>query len=284
MSCRVTWGTEISREFAVPLGIKQGGINSPDFFGVYFDDLVQLLRQLQIGCHMLGLFLAVLLFADDLVLMAPTRSALNKLIDNCSIYCKKFGLSFNAKKSKVMIFSKNTVTYDSIKPVSLDGLSLEYTNNVTYLGTTIVSEKGFTFSCNNDLVKFCRASNSILTAVEKPSEEIVLQLLYTNCIPTLTYACAIKTYTSKQMQNCNTAVNDALRRIFGYNRWESIRVLRDSFGYKSITDIFGRARRKFYTVLPYHSNSIVSRIARNLPDIVEQFVVEGCLHSLSLHR
>ena len=82
-------------------------------------------------------------------------------------------------------------------------------------------------------------------------------------------ACAIKTYSSRKMQSCNTAVNDALRRIFGYNRWESIRVLRDSFGYKSITDIFGRARKKFYTILPYHYNSVVSRIARNLPDIVE---------------
>ena len=71
------------------------------------------------------------------------------------------------------------------------------------------------------------------------------------------------------MQNCNTAVNDALRLIFGYHRWESIRVLRESFGYKSLTDIFGCARKKFQYVLPYHSNSIVSRIARNLPKIVE---------------
>ena len=168
-----------------------------------------------------------------------------------------------------MIFSKNKVAYISVKPVTLDGLPIEYTNTATYLGTTIVSEKGLTFSCNNDLAKFYRASNSILTAVEKPSEEIVLQLLYTNCIPTLTYACAIKTYSSRQMQSCNTAVNDALRRIFRYNKWVSVRVLRDSFGYKSITDIFGRARKKFYTILPYHYNSVVSRIARNLPDIVE---------------
>ena len=49
MSCRVRWGTELSKEFSVPLGIKQGGINSPDFFGVYFDDLCQLLRQLQVA-------------------------------------------------------------------------------------------------------------------------------------------------------------------------------------------------------------------------------------------
>ena len=168
-----------------------------------------------------------------------------------------------------MIFSKNSVKYDHAKPVTLNGLPVDYTHSVTYLGTKIISEKGFKFACDNDLIKFYRASNSILTAVEKPSEEILLQLLYTNCIPTLTYACAVKTYSSRQMQNCNTAVNDALRRIFGYNRWESVRVLRDSFGYKSLTDIFGRARKKFYYLLPFHSNSIVSRIARNLPDIVE---------------
>ena len=69
------------------------------------------------------------------------------------------------------------------------------------------------------------------------------------------------------MQSCNTAVNDALRLIFGYNRWESVRALRDSFGYKSVTDIFGQARKKFFDRLPYQSNSIVSRLARyyNLP-------------------
>ena len=99
MSCRVKWGTELSREFTVPLGIKQGGINSPDFFGVYLDDLSKLFSQLEIGCNMFGLFLALLMFADDIVLMAPTRMALNKLIQTCSEYCTEFGLSFNSKKS-----------------------------------------------------------------------------------------------------------------------------------------------------------------------------------------
>ena len=259
----------MSREFSVPLGIKQGGINSPDFFGVYFDDLSKLLRQLEIGCHMFGLFLALLMFADDIVLMAPTRMALNKLIGTCSEYCTEFGLSFNSKKSKVMIFSKTRVDHHSFEPVTLNGIALDYANSVTYLGTKIVNDKGLSFSCENDLIKFYRASNSILNAINKPSEEILLQLLYSNCIPTLTYACAVKDYPSRQMQNCNTAVNDALRLIFGYHRWESVRQLRESFGYKSLTDIFGRSCKKFHERLPYHPNSIISHIARNLPDIVE---------------
>ena len=168
-----------------------------------------------------------------------------------------------------MVFSKGSVQHHSLEPVTLNGVALDYADSVTYLGTTIVNDKGFSFSCENELTKFYRASNSILKAVNKPSEEILLQLLYFNCIPILTYACAIKQYPSKLMQNCNTAVNDALRLIFGYHRWESIRVLRESFGYKSLTDIFGGARKKFHVIAPYHSNPIVSHIARNLPKTVE---------------
>ena len=168
-----------------------------------------------------------------------------------------------------MLFSKSRIDHESLEPVTLNGIALAYTNSVTYLGTNIVNDKGFSFSCENDLVKFYRASNSILAAANKPSEKIFLQLLYSNCIPTLSYACAVKQFPSRQMQNCNTAVNDALRLIFGYNRWESIRQLRESFGYKSLTDIFGRSRKKFYDRLPYHSNSVVSHIARNMPKIVE---------------
>ena len=106
MSCCVKWETEISRTFSVPLGIKQGGINSPDFFACYFDGLTKLLRDGAIGCHIRELFLAVILFADDICLIAPTRSALNKMISVCSSYCKEYGLSFNPVKSKAMVFSK----------------------------------------------------------------------------------------------------------------------------------------------------------------------------------
>ena len=139
---------------------------------------------------------------------------------------------------------------------------MEYTDSITYLGVTIVSKKGVTFSCTNDLVKFYRASNSILRANNKPSEEVMLRLLYTCCVPILSYASAVKEYHSKQMQDCNTALNNALRFVFGYNRWESVRTLRESFGYLSLTDIFHRSKRKFDASLLSHHNPIISRIAR----------------------
>ena len=197
--------------------------------------------------------------------MAPTRSALEKLIRRSSDYCKKYGLTFNAKKSQIVVFSKKMVVYERLKLVTMDGNKIDYVDSVTYLGiTTIVNDNGLSFSSTNDLMSFYRASNSILSMLKKPGEEVLLQLLYSNCIPTLTYACNVKDYPPRQMQNCNTAVNDALRSIFGFNRWESIRALRESFGYKSLTEIFNNSKKRFNDSLTAHHNSVIVRIARNL--------------------
>ena len=208
MSCNVKWANALSREFRVPLGIKQGGINSPDYFGCYIDDLCVILRNSHVGCYMYKIFLAMTLFADDLCLLAPTRYALDRLIQLCESYCKEHGLTFNAIKSKIVVFSKSNVDLTKLAPILLNGNEVEYVQCIVYLGTTIVNNKGFAFSSANDLSKFYRASNSILRAVRQPSEEILMHLLF----------------PSRQMQDCCTAVNDALRLIFGYNRWESVRV------------------------------------------------------------
>ena len=170
----------------------------------------------------------MILFADDMCLLAPTRSALSKMMSYCSDYCTKLGLSFNPKKSKIMVFSKNHTSLDGLKPILLDGKEIEYVSSIRYLGTTIVSGPGFQFSSADDLLNFYRSANSILNALQKPSDEVLMQLLFTNCVPTLTYACAVKEYPSAQMLECHVALNDAIRKIFTYNRWESVRELRKS--------------------------------------------------------
>ena len=200
--------------------------------------------------------------------MAPTRKALEKMIHLCEKYCNEYGLAFNALKSKILVFSKAIVDHDNLGQITLNGKVIQYVDDVTYLGATIVNNKGFAFSPSTDLSKFYRASNSILRATTKPSEEVMLQLLYSCCIPILTYASAVKDFSSRQLQNCTTAVNDALRLIFGFNRWESVRTLRESFGYKSLVDLFHRAKNKFDSSLRSHQSPIISYLARNL--VLEQ--------------
>ena len=78
-----------------------------NFFGIYIDEMSSILRAAHLGCNMYGIFLAMILFADDLCLLAPTRSALAKMIQLSADYCNKFGLTFNTSKSKIVVFSKN---------------------------------------------------------------------------------------------------------------------------------------------------------------------------------
>ena len=64
-------------------------------------------------------------------------------------------------------------------------------------------------------------------------------------MPILTYACEVKHFSCSEMHECHVAINDAIRRIFSFNRWESIRHLRESFGYRDLYTIFSHRKRSF---------------------------------------
>ena len=82
-----------------------------------------------------------------------------------------------------------------------------------------------------------------------------MKMLYATCVPHLTYASDVILYSAAQMQPLNVALNDCIRRIFTYNRWESVRFLRLSFGYPSLIEIFESRSRKFFKQLSKLGNA-----------------------------
>ena len=99
---------------------------------------------------------------------------------------------------------KNNINMADLSPILLNGSNVQYTDKISYFGATIVSKKGVAFSSSQDLIKFYRSSNSVLTANNKPSKEVLIRLLYSCCIPILLYASAVKEYPSREMQSCCT--------------------------------------------------------------------------------
>ena len=259
MQARCIWRGVFSDYFRVITGTKQGGVLSPKIFALYLDGLIERLKSAGVGCHILGIFLACLLYADDICLIAPSRGAMQKMLLICSDFCREFNLSFNVKKSKAMFFGdKKCGTIDRL---FLDGEPLEYVLEWQYLGATIIAGTSMSFSCRSDLAKFYRSCNSILSSIQRPNELVLINLLYTNCIPSLTYAAEVKDISSREMNNCNTALNDSIRRIFSYNRWESTRLLRQQLGFPNVTEIFRSRRRRFFEKCRESQNGVVSFIA-----------------------
>ena len=170
------WGSSLSEPFSVKCGSKQGGILSPDFFSVYINDLILILRAKGVGCHIIRLFIACILFADDMTLMAPTRSAMQQLMDECANYCSKYCLKFNVAKTKVMLFGKCKIPIDSLARIYLRGEPIEFVSSCRYLGFNIVSGKCFKLSIKEDLWSFFGSVNSVWSCLPQPRENVQLQL------------------------------------------------------------------------------------------------------------
>ena len=253
----VKWANTHSNSFHVLCGTKQGGILSPDFFAIYINDLILQLKKTGVGCHVINLFIACILFADDVSLVAPTRGTLQQLIDVCAKYCTKFCLKFNVRKTKVMVFGKLSGSVSHLAKIVVNGESIEYVQSCRYLGFFIVSSKHFKLSVNEDLRGFFGSVNSILTCVHKPKENVLMQLLYSNCVPKLTYGAAIKELNSTESNQYSVALNSAIRRIFGFRHWQSIRQLREFYGYSSIELLFAKARKRFHDSLAGHHNHVL---------------------------
>ena len=52
---------------------------------------------------------------------------------------------------------------------------------------------------------------------------IISWIFYSNCVPKLTFGAPVKEPSASEMNQMNVALNTAIRRIFGFRQWQSIR-------------------------------------------------------------
>ena len=160
-----------------------------------------------------------------------------------------------------MVFGKE-LTATVLHPLNLNGTVIDTVSELRYLGVSLISGKSLSFSAVNDLRSFYRSYNSLLSVTNRPNERVMMKLLYTNCIPIVSYACAVKEYSSSDMTASNTAINMAIRKIFSFSRSESTRHLRKMYNCgKSIYEIFATAKSKFSMAVFSSSNPIIVHLA-----------------------
>ena len=261
MKSRCRWEEAFSDYFPVPSGTKQGGVLSPNLFVLYMNDLIKRLRNSGLGCHWLSLFMACIMYADDLCLLAPTRSAMQKLISICVEYCNEFCLSFNATKSKTLLFGKTDPNL--ITPLTLNGQKIDFVTNFKYLGCTITSGAKLTFSIAPELSAFYCSANSILRSNLIQNELVQMHFLYSHCVPCLTNCAEVKELTSAEMHKCNVALNNSIRTIYSYNRWESTRFLRQQHKLPNIVEIFFSRKKSFVENIRGMNNLVVRSVMRH---------------------
>ena len=79
-----------------------------------------------------------LFYADDILLFAESAEDLQGSIDVLGMYCDRWKLTVNCKKTKVVIFRKGGRLPKDLK-FTYNGLELEIVNKFTYLGVVFIS-------------------------------------------------------------------------------------------------------------------------------------------------
>ena len=156
--CRVKWDDTYSDWFAIFAGVRQGGILSPDFYCLYIEDLNTILKAKNVGCYILSVFLAALIYVDDMAILAPSVKGLCTLLDTCNKYCSEWDICLNARKSKLMYFGKRCT--DLYTPC-LNGDPLDWVDLCPYLGVCLVSSMHFKCSATDRIKKFYKCANAI---------------------------------------------------------------------------------------------------------------------------
>ena len=95
---------EKSETFTCKLGVRQGECLSPFLFSKYVNDLESHLAGQGAGVSIFDVKFLLLLYADDVVIFSNTPEGLQSQIDKLFVYCQRWKLSLNTKKSQIIVF------------------------------------------------------------------------------------------------------------------------------------------------------------------------------------
>ena len=122
--------------------MRQGCNLSPLLFSLYISDLETYLATNIAGSITLSNLIAqLLLFADDLVLLADSESGLQNSMDRLDEFCKTWDLKINIEKTKVVIFNKPRTQHVPI--FQIRNSTIDSDTHYKYLGIILSANGSF---------------------------------------------------------------------------------------------------------------------------------------------
>ena len=101
-SC-VRRGSNSSQFYKLTAGVRQGGALSPCLFALYVNDVIIKVISCEIGCHLGFACVNIILYVDDILLLAPSISSLQSLLYICESELDSIDMIINASKSDCLI-------------------------------------------------------------------------------------------------------------------------------------------------------------------------------------
>jgi hypothetical protein len=130
--------------FDVLRGVAQGAVESPWVYSIFIDGLAQALKRAGHGIMIAGRRVPLLMYADDIVLLASTQQELKSMNKIVTDFARHNRFEYNGKKSGVMVFNTSAAALEAVKATNwtLSGKKVNVVDAYTYLGAVTTTTGG----------------------------------------------------------------------------------------------------------------------------------------------
>jgi hypothetical protein len=239
MNCRscIKWGDVMSPFYKIDSGVRQGSVLSPLLFAIYINDMIV--------SPIIGHEIYTILYADDIILLAPSLYELQKLLSTCEQELNWLDMAINVNKSCCMRIGPRCDAKCANITTST-GHKLPWVDEIKYLGVCIVRSRHFKCSWVQARKGFYRSLNAIFGRVGRvASEEVVLQLINSKCLPVLLYGVEACPLNKSDINSMDFAVNRFMMKLFKCTSIEVIRYCQYCFGFSLPSEHIAKRTTKF---------------------------------------
>ena len=253
----VRWENVYSSKYLLLAGIRQGGVLSPTLFSIYVNDM--LTKFTSFGCQLLGLSVSALMYADDLVLMSPSVTELQAMINICCQQLAMLDLKINVSKSAAIRIG-NRFKNDCSNLFALNDI-IQWTNEAKYLGITVQSGSKFKCSFDKTKCKYYRAVNAILAKVgSNNNKPVTVNLISSIARPILLYSVESLSLNKSELISLNHPWTRSFEKLFNTFDKDVIKQCMFYQGMLNISDYYVLQSMTFLNKLSSSPNLLVRTI------------------------
>jgi hypothetical protein len=256
-------------EFEINCGVKQGGILSPFLFNIFLNDLIEECTKLNIGACIGNVNVSIIVYADDIILISPIDSHLQKLLNVCTEYSNKWLIKFNPSKSNIISFGKSLFPNRNFY---LSDKILNETKSFEYLGIEINNDFDFNSLA---ITKFDKVQKSILSlsylglTPKGISPHLKAFLYKTYCLSQFIYGLETSTLNIKTRNIINLKQNTLIRQLIGINKYSHISDILKCLRIYDFHDLYISSKLSFLEMIKSNelSLSILNFLCSDLENI-----------------
>ena len=221
-----------SDAFKLDSGVKQGDPLSPTLFGLFINDLVSDINELNMGIDISNdIVLSVLLYADDLAILTDSSDKLQNMINVLYNWCEKWQMKVNVKKTKIVHFRHKGLR-ETDKLFKYGNETIEVVDKYKYLGLVLDEYLNYNVTSNVLSESAGRALGSIQNKVyhlKGLDFKSYCKLFNVGVVPIMNYGAGI--WGFKDYSKAENVQNRAIRFYLGVNNYSPKHAFKGDVGW-----------------------------------------------------